>query len=540
MKSDVVLSQGVSAGKLQSLSLGEGQEAAALKMIQDCSKTGSWLMLHNCHLAAGFMPSLEKASVHSCLPLTLGGASRLFKSHTRDNKPRHNLGSNLGATGAYSQHDENTARWFRVLRVAAITHLLHACDGFTAPTTHPDFRLWLVTQATDTIPISLLHSAVKIASEQPRTLRDTLRSFAGDGIEDPELLETCQQPQVLKKLLYGMCFFHAMAQERLQFGAIGWNVPYHFTDIDLRLGSLQLHALLEEYKVTTLKIAKQEISFFLLKHFGPQLSYWLERSPRLSSRRTGFDSRRGHAQIFACRNPDRRCHWSAGFLRDLPLPPPLNFGTDLYPPNFILIELSSPANDCHVLKQEVPLEAVRYLAAECIYGSRVTDEWDHRIMRTILGNIYHEQILNYDTSVSGDSGVYQTDKRLSCVEEGLNFFQELPFLSLSLTIGLDNNAYMVRNRWQTDVLLSTLLMNQVGAAEEDDVSREDRVLRTATEMLDQLAGNPDVSAGTSEDHVPRQPLEVVLLQEVECYSLLLATIRSSLTQLCQALRGEYY
>ncbi|KAJ8894763.1 hypothetical protein PR048_000070 [Dryococelus australis] len=49
---------------------------------------------------------------------------------------------------------------------------------------------------------------------------------------------------------------------------------------------------------------------------------------RLPSRRTGFDSRRGHPRIFTCGN---------GFLADLPFPAPLHSGAATYSPRFTSI-----------------------------------------------------------------------------------------------------------------------------------------------------------------------------------------------------------
>ncbi|KAJ8878725.1 hypothetical protein PR048_019311 [Dryococelus australis] len=42
------------------------------------------------------------------------------------------------------------------------------------------------------------------------------------------------------------------------------------------------------------------------------------------------------SRIFTSGNRARRCHWSLGFLRDLPFSPPLHSGTTLFPPNFTL------------------------------------------------------------------------------------------------------------------------------------------------------------------------------------------------------------
>lgn len=45
--------------KLESISLGKGQDKKAESMISDAATRGGWVLLMNCHLATSFMPKLE-------------------------------------------------------------------------------------------------------------------------------------------------------------------------------------------------------------------------------------------------------------------------------------------------------------------------------------------------------------------------------------------------------------------------------------------------------------------------------------------------
>jgi dynein heavy chain len=127
---------------------------------------------------------------------------------------------------------------------------------------HPDFRIWLTSMPSPAFPVSVLQTSVKMTMEPPTGLRSNLlRTYANTDNRD---LNDCTKPKEFKMLLFAFSFFHAIAQDRRKFGAIGWNIPYAFMNEEFTVCKIQLRSFLDEY---------DEVPFKVLNFLGADVNY---------------------------------------------------------------------------------------------------------------------------------------------------------------------------------------------------------------------------------------------------------------------------
>jgi dynein heavy chain len=225
--------------------------------------------------------------------------------------------------------------------------------------------------------------------------------------------------------------------------------------------------------------------------------------------------------------------------------------------------------------ENIPWTSLRYLIGEAMYGGRVTDSFDRRILITYLEEYMGDFLFddcqpfafartNFDYIIPqlGDKSAY-TD-----------MIEKLPLENSPIVYGLHSNAEIRYNTDSVKAIWNALIDLQPRSSGVDGgVSRETYITQVAADVLSKVpepfdlavirsaalkrsakevkdqakkvkerggGGGDDEKAPIVRKHVAGElpPTTVVLLQELERWNKLVEKLATSLDELSKALRGE--
>lgn len=95
---------------------------------------------------------------------------------------------------------------------------------------HDDFRWWFIIDAIDTFPLVILRDAVKFVHQHPPGVSENMRVQYENGLVDEGEADSITMRPKWYRFAYALNAFHAIANERNRYGAIGWSAGYEFNE----------------------------------------------------------------------------------------------------------------------------------------------------------------------------------------------------------------------------------------------------------------------------------------------------------------------
>ncbi|KAM3960300.1 LOW QUALITY PROTEIN: dynein heavy chain at 89D [Aphomia sociella] len=196
---------------------------------------------------------------------------------------------------------------------------------------------------------------------------------------------------------------------------------------------------------------------------------------------------------------------------------------------------------CAAVNGSIPWATLKYLFGEVMYGGRVIDDFDRRVVKTYMEeymgdflfdkfqpfHFYHDTVFDYMIPPEGER------------EEYIEFIDTLPLANTPEVFGLHPNAEIgyfsqaVREMWGHLIELQPQTSEGGGA-----MSREDFIDTIAVDVLSKLPQLYEIWRVRKQFEMNITPTLVVLLQELERFNRLISRMRSTLSLLRKALAGE--
>ncbi|KAI9102678.1 dynein heavy chain and region D6 of dynein motor-domain-containing protein [Phlyctochytrium arcticum] len=189
---------------------------------------------------------------------------------------------------------------------------------------------------------------------------------------------------------------------------------------------------------------------------------------------------------------------------------------------------------------KIPWTTLRYLIGETIYGGRVTDEYDRRVLMTYLDEYLGDFIFDsfQPFFFHANSQVQYKVPRHGTKDDYLTYIEGLPLTNAPDVFGLHPDAEIgylttaVKDMWTQLISLQPRTAEGAGG-----ISREEFIANIASDIQGKLPTTFDIPRIYKSIGTP-SPTQVVLLQELERWNMLVERMSTSLRDLRRALKGE--
>ena len=205
--------------------------------------------------------------------------------------------------------------------------------------------------------------------------------------------------------------------------------------------------------------------------------------------------------------------------------------------------------------EALPWGSIKYLVGDAMYGGRVSDDMDRRILTTYvdeyMGDFLFDDNSQFYFSRDGfDYALPQNNVNKASIAAAKDCVEKLPLMSAPAVFGLHPNAeigYLMKRT--TSMWINLITLQPRTASTSNGLSRDDQIAKVAADVLQKVpiinldVGSFDLIEIRSKlihrnSGKPPTPCQVVLLQELERWNKLCLRVTSSLLSLQKTLTGE--
>nr|XP_057927446.1 dynein axonemal heavy chain 10-like isoform X3 [Doryrhamphus excisus] len=204
--------------------------------------------------------------------------------------------------------------------------------------------------------------------------------------------------------------------------------------------------------------------------------------------------------------------------------------------------LNTYLTKAHIQRESnIPWGSIKYLIGEVMYGGRVIDSFDRRIL-TVYMDEYFGDFLFYDfcrfhffKNNDVDYKVPPNGTRTVYIDE----IESLPLANTPEVMGLHSNAEIgYYTQAAKDMWLHLIDLQPQTGESGGSISRDDYITQVAQDIENKLPALFDLDVIRKQFGNEVSPTSVVLLQELERFNKLVVRMKRSLAELQRALAGE--
>lgn len=189
---------------------------------------------------------------------------------------------------------------------------------------------------------------------------------------------------------------------------------------------------------------------------------------------------------------------------------------------------------------KIPWTTLRYLIGEVIYGGRVTDDYDRRVLMCYLEEYLGDFIFDsfQPFYFFANHAIQYKVPMAGARDDYITYIDGLPLANAPDVFGLHPDAEIgyltnaVKDMWSQLISLQPRTAEGAGG-----ISRDEFIGNIAADVQAKLPTLFDIGRIYKQIGVP-SPTQVVLLQELERWNILVDRMGSSLKDLRRALKGE--